>query len=233
VKRGRRVGERRARRLREHAVTRQAEADEEDNVLQRFADLDASVAAELATAPEPPDAALDGEFQGRLEAAIAKFDKQLTAQLDTKREYLRDGATVLHRFFENAERVADRDAAAADAALQQVVERLRARQLSKKQLAVLARVIAAQLGQAELAIRDAKAACESAGRDVEGWTRSVAIAVRHGRDDLAEAARGRVERSRSNVKLTDTALREYLELRDGLRHLGRVLLEIAEGSFTS
>jgi hypothetical protein len=187
VKRCRRVGERRARRAREHTA-RQAEAEaKEDNVLQRFADLDASVAAELAA------------------------------------------ATVMNRFLENAERVADRDAADADTAMQQVVERLRARQLSKKQLAVLARVIAAELGQAELAIRDARAACESSGREVEDWTRSVATAVQHERNDLADEARGRVEQSRSNVKLTDSVLREYLELRDRLRHLGRVLLEIAEG----
>jgi hypothetical protein len=56
----------------------------------------------------------------------------------------------------------------------------------------------------------------------------VAIAADEERDDLVNAARARVEERRFNLKLTDSALREYVELYDRLWQFGRELLEIAE-----
>lgn len=221
MKRGRRVGEHRARRRRQQ-VAREATANaNDDEVRQRCADLDATVRSEQVAPP-------DDEPHVRLEASIAAFEQRTSAQLGAASERLRYGATFMDRFFATARRTADLRATAADCATQHVLEELRTGQLSRKQLAVLARVIAAQLGDAEIAIQKARAACEEAANEVEEWTRSVAIAVEHEQNDLADAARLRVEECRTIVDETGAALREYVELRDRLREVGRVLLEVAD-----
>jgi len=188
-------------------------------------------------AAAPSDIPLHGKSRRKLDAVVAKFDRGLKAQLDTTRNRLRasTGNRIVGnaaRVFEDVERVVARDAANAGTAVQLLVERmrveqLRARQLSKRQVAVLAREITAQLGQAELAIQDAWLACDSAAREAEHWTFAVTAAVRDERDDLEKAARDRVEQCRSNVNLTDSALRACVEQYGRLSRLGRVLLEIA------
>jgi hypothetical protein len=225
VKRGRRVGDHRARRRRE-AAARDAEAKaKEESIRQQCADLEANVRSERVALP---DAFPDDELHVRAEAAIMAFEQRSSTELGIASERLRAGATFMDRFFATAQRTADLRAIDADNATQRVVEHLRTAQLSKRQLAVLARVISAQLGHAELAIQDARAACEAAAAEVEEWSRSVTVAVEHERPDLAEAARERIEECRGIVDETDAALHEYLELQARLRHLGRVLLELAE-----
>jgi predicted metal-dependent phosphoesterase TrpH len=171
---------------------------------------------------------LDRELEVRIDAAFAAYQRELKARLGATRERLRDGVAVMNRFFEHAERVAEEDAADADHAMRVVVEELRAKQLSRKQLAVLARVVSAKLAEAELAIEDARAVSGVAARELEEWTRLVSVAVQHERDDLAAAARGRVAHRRSVLSETDEVLREYLALHERLQQLARVLLEAAE-----
>lgn len=208
MKRGRRAGERRAQRQR--------------------AELDTSVAAELAALPQRSNVVLDEEFQVSLEAAIANYERQLKKQTATARERLREGRIVMNRFFEIAEHDADREVADAETAMQHVLARLRSGELSRNQLAVLARVISGQLASADLAIAQATAAVESAAHEVESWIHRVSVAVEHEHDDLAGAARARVEEWRSTASETEATLREYIELRDRLHDLGRVVLELAD-----
>lgn len=224
VKRGRRVGERRAQRRRQQAA-RHAEAKAtEHSVRQRCAELDASVRASLP----PSDPPFAPEFQVKLDAAIERFEQRVNAQLGATTERLGSAAGIVQGFIADAESVADRAAIESDAAVQDVFQQLRAGELSRKQLAILARILSARLGETELAIQEAREACDSAARTVEHWTRRVATAVEHEAADLAEQATVRVEESKVAVRATDAALREYEELRETLRDLGRRVLDAAE-----
>ena len=149
MKRGRRVGEHRKRRQQEYAKRRAAD----DLVRQRCAELDASVRADQPV-PEP-SVQLDAGLLARFDAAIASFERTLARP----REITSNGA------FANAEHIVARDATAAETALHEAIERLRTRDASRNHVALLARVIADELGQVELAIRNEASSEHLARRD--------------------------------------------------------------------
>lgn len=221
VKRGRRVGERRAQRKRVQAAHRADAQANDAKVRQRYAELDASV---RATMPELSDGPLDGDFEVRLDAAVTRFEQTLKAKLGAANAGRRDGASVMA----HAAQLIDRDALDAENAVQRAVEQLRAGQLSKTQRARLARVITARLGEIDLAIQDAKGACESTAHEVEEWTRRVSVALEHEEAELAAAARKRIEEWRSAMRATEAALQVYVELHDELMRLGHLLIETAD-----
>jgi hypothetical protein len=163
----------------------------------------------------------------RADATFAALETELEGQLHGASAILRGGGTVIAEFFENAEREVAQQQADADTAMQHVLDRLRAGQLSRKQLAGLAREILAQLGELENAIRDTRATHEADACKVEEWIRLVAIANEHGRADLAQAARDRVEYWRRNTSARAAALHELLEFQDRLGEAGRLVLAAA------
>jgi len=110
----------------------------------------------------------------------------------------------------------------AETARRQLIDQLRAGQLSRKQLAVLARAIAAWLGKVETAIQDARATCEANARLAEEWLKKGAYATEQGDHYMATAALSRADEIRG---AGDVALQEMLELHDQLYELGRVVLE--------
>jgi hypothetical protein len=230
MKRRRRVGDARAQRRGEFAARRAAEKAEEDEIRKQLAVLDASVREERSADPDRFGAPFAPELSARLDVTVARFEaifSKFETKLRDANTRLRAGDATMAQFFENAHREADRTELAADAATRHILEQLRSGQLTRKHLAVLARAIAAQLGETEIAVRDTRAAREADVNEFEKWSRSVAIAGEGGRPDLAEAARDHAMHWRRNVSARDTALHELLELYERLSELGRLVLKAA------
>ena len=137
------------------------------------------------------------------------------------------GGISFKRLLDIAEVNADCVSTAAEHDLQSVLDRVRAGQLTRSELAALARAVTVELGALEGPIAAATAAVERAHDDVEQWVQAIAKAERHDRPDLAEQARDRLAYFRAGVAAAEAVLFEHREAAAQLREVGRLVLERA------
>ncbi len=156
MKRGRRTQERRRLRQRRTAA-RQADTSLDDEARARYAALEASVRA--SPVPQPTS---ESALQRKFDAALARGEALVSA-LDAAP--LRHVAS-LPTTFEAMARTLDLRVADAERQTRTLVERVRAGEWSRAQLAVIARVLSIAISRANRAIEKARRACDE---DAHAW----------------------------------------------------------------